>query len=37
MSALRDFLAVYRLYRNHHSFTYAVRQAWNISVRAMPF
>jgi hypothetical protein len=34
---IRDFIAVYRLYRNHHPRGYALRQAWNIAVRAIPF
>jgi hypothetical protein len=33
---IREFLAVYRLYR-WHSRAYALRAAWRIAVRGVPF
>ena len=37
MSALRQFLAVYRLYRAHHSRTYAMRIAYWCAFKGLPF
>jgi hypothetical protein len=37
MSALRDFIAVYRLYRRHHSIAYAARIAYGCAFRGLPF
>lgn len=36
MNALRDFVQVYRLYR-HHSTRYALRRAYEIAFRGIPF
>lgn len=37
MKALRDFLAVFRLYRRHHSIGYAARIAYGCAFRKFPF
>lgn len=37
MNTLRDFVGMYRMYRNHHTAAYAARQAWRIVVRGLPF
>lgn len=37
MSRLRDFFAVYRLYRHHHSRRYALARAWGIAFHGLPF
>ena len=37
MSALRQFLAVYRLYRAHHSRAYSMRIAYGCAFRNLPF
>ena len=37
MNELREFVSVFRLYRRHHSITYAARTAWNVAVRGLPF
>ena len=34
---MREFIDVYRLYRITHSRRYALRTAWNIVVRGLPF
>ncbi len=34
---MREFLAVYRLYRQHHSRAYAPRMARDIALRGLPF
>lgn len=37
MSLIFDFLAVYRMYRKHHSAMYAARIAYGIVFKALPF
>lgn len=37
MSLICDFLAVYRMYRKHHSAMYAARIAYGIVFKALPF
>ena len=37
MNRVTEFLQVYRLYRNHHSRMYALRLAYDISFRGLPF
>lgn len=37
MSRLREFLQVYRLYRQAHSVSYAARIAYGIAFRGLPF
>lgn len=37
MNTLRDFIRVYRLYAGHHPRGYALRIAWGIAVRGLPF
>jgi hypothetical protein len=37
MSRLRDFLAVYRLYRQAHSMSYSARIAYGCVFRQLPF
>ena len=34
---LRDFIAVYRLYRAHHPRRYALKTAWRIAVLKWSF
>lgn len=34
---LREFVTVYRLYRRFHPPGYALRMAWDIGVRRLPF
>ena len=34
---MREFIAVYRLYRACHNARYALRSAWRITVRGLPF
>ena len=34
---MREFVSVYLLYRRCHSGLYALRSAWNIAVRGLPF
>ena len=37
MNRLRDFLAVYRLYRQAHPVSYSITTAWRITVQGLPF
>lgn len=37
MTTLRDFVAVYRLYKRHHTMVYAIKRAWHIAVQGSPF
>lgn len=37
MSKLRDFVNLYRLYRAAHSPAYAVRIAFGVAFRGLPF
>lgn len=37
MSRLRDFVAVFRLYRRAHKPLYAARIAWSVAVNKTPF
>jgi hypothetical protein len=37
MSKMKDFLAIYRLYRAQHSCAYSLRMAWGIAVQGLPF
>lgn len=37
MTTLREFFAVYRLYRRHHPMAYAIKRAWHIAVQGSPF
>jgi len=37
MNTIRELVAVYRLYRRHHSMAYAIRRAWHIAVQGSPF
>ena len=37
MSRITEFLLVYRLYRGHHSFSYALRTAYSIAFCQLPF
>ena len=34
---LREFIAVYRLYRKVHPAGYALKTAWRIAVQGVPF
>ena len=34
---IREFITVWRQYRRAHSDAYALRMAWNIAVRGLPF
>jgi hypothetical protein len=34
---LKDFSATYSMYRKHHPFAYAVKQAWGIAVIGRDF
>jgi hypothetical protein len=34
---LREFIAVYRLYRRAHPASYALKSAWRIAVQGVPF
>jgi hypothetical protein len=37
MSTAREFIGIYRMYREHHSMAYALRMAWGIAVRGLSF
>lgn len=37
MSRIKEFIAVYRLYRQVHSRRYAAGIAWGIAFRGLPF
>lgn len=37
MSTLRYFLSTYRLYRAHHSMSYALQSAYRIAFHKLPF
>lgn len=37
MNTLRHFIAMYRLYRPHHTPMYAARIAYDIAYRGLPF
>lgn len=37
MSRIAEFVQVYRLYRNHHPRLYALRLAYDIAFRGLPF
>jgi hypothetical protein len=37
MSAARDFINVYRLYKRFQPRSYAIKAAWRIAVRGLPF
>lgn len=37
MQTLREFMAVWRQYRKHHSDAYAIRTAWRIAVKGWSF
>jgi hypothetical protein len=37
MSRLREFIQVYRLYRQRHGRRYSLRIAWGCSFRQLPF
>lgn len=37
MSKVREFIGVYRLYRQCHSPAYALRMAYGITVKQLPF
>lgn len=37
MKTLREFIAVYRLYRKHHTRRYAARIAYGCAVLGLPF
>jgi hypothetical protein len=34
---IRRFVSIYRLYREYHPPLYALRTAWRIAVRGIPF
>ena len=34
---MREFISMYLLYRRRNSAFYALRSAWNIAVRGLPF
>lgn len=37
MKKLIEFWQVYRMYAKHHSHRYAIRQAWWVAGRNLPF
>lgn len=37
MNRITEFVQVYRLYRNHHTRAYALRLAYDIAFRGLPF
>jgi len=37
MKTLRYAIDIYRLYRVHHPAAYALRMAWDIGLRKLPF
>ena len=37
MSAIKDFVLLYRLYRVKHSRAYAAERAWQIAFKGLPF
>ena len=37
MSALYDFMSLYRLYRQYHNRKYAAKIAYGIAFRGLPF
>jgi hypothetical protein len=34
---LREFIAIFRLYRRHHPMRYALSRAWGIAVKGQDF
>jgi hypothetical protein len=37
MKTITDFIGLYKLYRKHHPRSYAVRRAYEITFRSIPF
>ena len=37
MNIIRQFVAVYRLYAKHHPRGFALRTAYNVAIRGLPF
>ena len=37
MNSIRNFIAMYRLYRQHHTMRYAAWIAYGIAFRGLPF
>ncbi len=37
MSRIKDFIDVYLLYAKHHKPAYALRMAWGIAIKGLPF
>ena len=37
MKRITDFIAVYRLYRRHHTARVSLRTAWGIAFQGLPF
>ena len=37
MKYIHEFVQVYRLYRTHHPIRYAIRRAFDMAFRSIPF